>query len=112
MSEALTRKRCFHHAQREAAARCPECGHFYCRECVTEHDGRLLCTACLRKLSAPKERRPLRLGFLWRPLQLGLGLGLAWAAFYVLGLVLLQTPAEWHEGKAMESWLMNLPGSP
>ena len=109
---ALVLQRCAAHPAREAAARCPACRQSFCRECVTEHDGRLLCTACLRKLAAPKAPRPLRLGFLWRPLQLGLGLGLAWAAFYVLGLVLLQTPAEWHEGKAMETWLMNLPASP
>ena len=44
---ALAHQRCFNHALREAAARCPGCGNFFCRECVTEHDDRVLCAACL-----------------------------------------------------------------
>ena len=27
---------------------------FYCRECITEHDGRMLCAACVRKQSLPR----------------------------------------------------------
>jgi hypothetical protein len=108
----LVQQRCAAHPSREAAARCPSCRQPFCRECVTEHDGRVLCAGCLRKLATSKARRPLRLGFLWRPVQIALGLGLAWFAFYLIGMALLQTPAAWHEGKAMESWLMNLPGTP
>ena len=48
-------QRCFNHAGREAVARCPECGQFFCRECITEHEDRVLCSACLKKLT----RRPL-----------------------------------------------------
>jgi hypothetical protein len=43
---------CYHHPDRLAAAKCLECSRSYCRECVTEHQGRLICAACLRK-SAP-----------------------------------------------------------
>ena len=108
----LVQQRCSAHPAREAAARCPSCRQFYCRECVTEHDGRVLCVACLRKSAAPPRNSTLRLGPVLVPLQVALGLGLAWTAFYLLGMVLLQTPSEWHEGKAFESWLMNLPSTP
>ena len=45
----ISAARCFNHADRMAAARCLTCQRSYCRECVTEHDGRLTCAACLRK---------------------------------------------------------------
>ena len=38
-------------------ARCPSCGNFFCRECITEHDELILCAACLKRITAPKERR-------------------------------------------------------
>ena len=51
MTSNLTFQRCFNHAAREAVARCPACGHYFCRECITEHDDRVICAACLRKLA-------------------------------------------------------------
>jgi len=45
----LTHQRCHHHQFREAAARCPECGRYFCRECITEHADRVLCASCLGK---------------------------------------------------------------
>ena len=42
-------QRCWNHEAREAACRCPACGRSYCRECVSEHEGRLLCAACLSR---------------------------------------------------------------
>jgi len=39
--------RCWNHEDREAACRCPGCGRPFCRECVTEHEARLLCSKCL-----------------------------------------------------------------
>lgn len=55
-------QRCFNHELREAVCRCPECGHAFCRECVTEHASRLLCAACLARLTtaARARRAPLR----------------------------------------------------
>ena len=50
MSPYLAQSRCFQHAGREAVARCPECERFYCRECVTEHEGRMICRSCLDTL--------------------------------------------------------------
>jgi hypothetical protein len=56
---ALVHQRCFNHATREAVARCPQCSQFFCRECITEHDDRVICAACLKKLArVPLLKRP------------------------------------------------------
>jgi hypothetical protein len=41
------------HPLREAAALCPHCGGTFCRECVTDEEGKLACPPCLRKLARP-----------------------------------------------------------
>jgi hypothetical protein len=102
----LAEQRCFNHAGREAVARCPECTQFYCRECITEHDDRVLCAACLRKLA----RVPLfrRRGFArtFRTVQVMLGLMAAWLFFYLIGSALLSIPASFHEGQLWQrNWL-------
>lgn len=93
----LATQRCLNHAQREAVARCPHCGQFFCRECVTEHEDRVICEACLRKLA----RVPLlqRRGFAdaVRVSQCLLGLVAAWFFFYLIGEGLLALPAKFHE---------------
>ncbi len=98
MTQSLAYQRCFNHGEREAVARCPECGQCFCRECITEHDDRVLCTACLRKLA----RVPLlqRRGFagLMRLGQCLLGFVLAWFVFYMVGESLASLPASFHEG--------------
>ena len=94
----LAHQRCFNHAQREAVARCPECGHFFCRECVTEHDDRVICAACLGKLArAPLLRRRAFAGLV-RSAQCALGLFVAWFFFYLIAEALLSIPASFHEG--------------
>ena len=56
----LSAQRCFNHAGREAVARCPECSRYFCRECISEHRGRVVCAGCLASLSATvKERRSI-----------------------------------------------------
>ncbi len=105
----LVQHRCVVHAGREAAARCPSCRQYFCRECVTEHDGRLLCAACLRRLTSPAANRTSRWKHLWLLLQLGSGILLTWLAFHLLGQLLLETPSEWHEGKAAERLLLGPP---
>jgi len=52
------RQQCWNHETREAVCRCPGCARSYCRECVTEHEARLLCAACLRKMRPGAEARP------------------------------------------------------
>lgn len=95
----LARQRCFLHAQREAAARCPECRHMFCRECVTEHGDRMLCANCLRKLTSSKTTT--RGGVLKKTavlLQCAIGLSLCLVFFYGFGRFLLSMPGAYHEG--------------
>jgi len=49
----LRHARCLFHPLREAAARCPYCGGTFCRECVTDEEGKLACPPCLRRLARP-----------------------------------------------------------
>ncbi len=101
----LTRQRCWIHLEREAAACCPVCAHFYCRECVTEHEGRVICAACLRNLlgAAAARRRELGAGTrrilsgFVRTGQLAVSVLLAWIFFQQLGHWLLQSTAQFHE---------------
>jgi hypothetical protein len=59
MTAPLTH-RCWTHDSREAVCRCPECGRSFCRECVTEHQSRLLCAACLARLVRLASMKPHR----------------------------------------------------
>jgi len=78
----LARQQCFHHAGREASVRCPSCRRDYCRECVTEHEDRYLCSTCLRAHATNERRPPRRVRLPVGPL-LGLaGLLTAWTVFY------------------------------
>jgi hypothetical protein len=94
----LASQRCLNHALREAAARCPQCGHCFCRECITEHEDQVICAACLRKLAAgPSTARRRRAGF-FRLGQALAGLLAAWFFFYLVGEALMAVPASVHEG--------------
>lgn len=102
---ALASQRCFHHSLREAVARCPECGHFYCRECITEHDDRVICAACLRQLAATEPAQRMSLAWAWPGLQLAAGLIMLWLCFYLFGAALLSIPTSYHEGSVWtEKW--------
>lgn len=98
----MLQHRCLNHATREAVARCPECRRYFCRECVTEHEGRVICSECLARLSRVAEKKPLRLRWLTTPVGVVLGLAVAWLFFYGVGRVLVKIPAEWHEGTVWE----------
>ena len=96
--QSLLHQRCFNHATREAVARCPECGRFFCRECITEHDDRVVCSACLKKLArAPLAKRPAFVKLV-RFAQCVASLLLAWFFFFLVGEALLKIPAPVHEG--------------
>ncbi len=102
----LSQQRCFHHAQREAAARCPECKRFYCRECITEHEERVLCATCLKKVLHPRlqERSWFIVGV--RSLQILIGFTVVWMFFYLVGETLLSIDSSVHEGTVWkEKWL-------
>ena len=94
----LTQQRCAHHEDREAAARCPECGRFFCRECVTEHEGRLFCASCLRKISNGARRGVARFRWLLWTVQILTCFVIVWLFFYLSGRVLASLPTSFHEG--------------
>lgn len=94
---ALAQQRCFTHPGREAVSRCPECRRYFCRECVNEYEGRLLCAVCVRKMVAPAsvaKRSPVVTGAIGQGL---LGLLAAWFFYYSLGQVLTLLPSRYHD---------------
>src|SRR5207237_9981843 len=96
-------QRCVHHPSREAVARCPGCRRFFCRECVSEHEDRMLCASCLaRELRVEKTERSV-----FRSLVRGsmaiVGLLVAWWFFDLLGQGLIKIPASVHEGTIWKS---------
>lgn len=94
----LLHQRCFNHAMREAVARCPECAQFFCRECITEHEDRVVCSACLKKLArVPLMKRPAFTRIV-RAAQCLAGLVIAWFFFFLIGEGLLKIPTSFHEG--------------
>lgn len=96
--ENIHTRRCARHGDREAAARCPSCGGFFCRECIVEHEGRLLCTSCLATQAAPKQARRGDFAALRRQLALAAATLAAVLVFYAVGSVLLNVPPVFHEG--------------
>jgi hypothetical protein len=93
---SISLERCFNHASREAVARCPECSRTFCRECISEHDDRVICAFCLKRLSKKSVRR-YRLAGLTRLAQILIGVLLLWSSFYLLGKALLTIPSSFHE---------------
>jgi hypothetical protein len=95
----LHQRQCLNHDTREAVARCPECGHFYCRECIAEHEDRVICASCLRKmLRVTEKKRSPMLAWLARSAVFGFSLLIGWLAFYSIGKILLSIPASVHDG--------------
>ena len=89
---ALADQRCWNHPSREAVVRCPSCTRFYCRECVIEHQGRMICTTCLSALAAEPETGRIS-QIRWTAAAIG-GLLLAWLIFYYLGVFLARIPSD------------------
>lgn len=96
MTAALARQRCFHHASREAVSRCPRCRRFFCRECITEHSGQVLCASCLAA-NAALVKPPRSASAFLLPLALLAGLLLAWLFFYYFGVLLTKMPSSFHQ---------------
>ena len=101
--EKLHRSRCINHEDREAVARCPDCGHFFCRECITEHDGQIVCAVCLQRRQAVGDDEPAARSRFWGRGLLALrfvcGLVALWLVVYTVGQVLLAIPSEFHSGE-------------
>jgi len=86
---SLARQRCLQHPDREAAYRCPVCKRHYCRECGVEHDGRMLCAACLKKLASNVRTTSARWMAILSLAAPFLGFMIAWLFFFGLGQLLL-----------------------
>jgi hypothetical protein len=95
MTTALLDRRCFNHAAREAAVRCPECARFYCRECVVEHLGRMICSGCVARAEAGGDAS--RFPMVRWSLLAAAGFLLAWMIFYYLGVMFARIPSTFFE---------------
>ena len=94
--EKLSRQRCANHAQREAVARCPECQRHFCRECITEHDGKLLCNHCLDQVSVKQIKRYGRAKSIIYLLFCLVGFLLALGCFYTVAKAISSIPQQYH----------------
>ena len=93
-STGLRLARCLFHPLREASARCPHCGGTFCRECVTDEEGKLACPPCLRRLARPPALKPSR-ARLFREVLAGLTSFLCVAAlFFALLRWRMNTPEQ------------------
>ena len=99
----MIQQRCANHEFREAASRCPLCLRYFCRECVTEHEDRVLCAECLKKVIASENVRSGVGRSLLRGLLPIAGLLMAWLFFYAIGRTLLLIPSAVHDGTIWES---------
>jgi hypothetical protein len=82
-------QRCWNHETREAVCRCPACRRSFCRECVTEHEARLLCASCLDAIARAKPADGGRTRLL-APVGLAMaGMLLAWAILFAAGEALM-----------------------
>ena len=95
---ALTAERCLHHPLREAVARCVGCRRFFCRECITEYNDQIVCSACLQAVAGKSERTQWKLRRLFAPAQIALGIVIAWLFFYFVGGTFILIPTRYHEG--------------
>ncbi|NJK91951.1 MAG: rhomboid family protein [Blastochloris sp.] len=94
----LLRQNCLNHPSREASARCIGCHVFFCRECVSEHQGVMICAPCLAQQSSPTPR----LQQSWLPSLLGwltalLSLLFLWLIAFSLGRFLGTLPHSFQE---------------
>ena len=92
----LRQRRCDNHPKREASARCPECGRFFCRECITEHDDRVLCASCLAALSVKKSKHAQSWAWILRLGLAFLAAAVVFFALFLIGSFLVSIPSHFH----------------
>ena len=107
---SLALQRCWNHGSREAVARCPECGRSYCRECVVEHEDRIICSGCLEKLisAGAKPARDWSFKPLVRLAGAFTGIIVAWFLYFSVGRSLLAIPDESHAETLWRRTFQNL----
>lgn len=88
----VIQQRCWNHSVRGAVCRCPVCQRPFCRECVSEHDSRLLCAMCIKASVATLGRRGSRpFAYLLLPALALASTLLVWATFFSLGQIIMES---------------------
>lgn len=90
----LRQARCHFHSQREAAALCPSCRRTFCRECVTEDRGAMVCLPCLRRRQSLVGQRRGRWVWLWHGCWAALSLLLLYCLFFLAAQWAERLPAQ------------------
>ena len=99
----LTLQRCLIHADREAVVRCPSCGNYFCRECITEHEQKFLCSSCLQRVRPRVELANRNAAWLMSIIKMMVGIAVAWLFFYLIGQSLILIPPNVHDGGYLRS---------
>ena len=94
---------CFNHPVRTASARCPECNRHYCRECITEHDDRVICAVCLAAITGDAEATSSRVRWIWQWVIVLVSVFSLWFIFFSAGQLLLRMPSSFHDGLFIKS---------
>ena len=89
----LARARCTNHELRQASGVCPLCRRPFCKECLTEHDGRLTCASCLKRAASVVGARGAWKKRLTATAMLAAALLGSWFFFYAAGSWLEMTSA-------------------
>ena len=88
--ESSLHQTCLNHPDREAAAQCPSCKRPYCRECITEHDYKMICANCLSELSAEQGAKSRGFSLPIMPVfQITAAFLILWTVYYQLGDLLI-----------------------
>jgi uncharacterized paraquat-inducible protein A len=85
MNRAPFQQRCWNHEGREAVCLCPVCSRSFCRECVSEHESRLLCARCLQTLSEAAKPRTRAMPRVTLAALALFGFLFTWIVFFSLG---------------------------
>lgn len=97
--KSLAAQRCNNHASREAVARCPTCQRFFCRECISDHEGRVICASCLGAMRVtPAKRGSKPMGGILGMIGATAAIVLIWVCFYLFGAALAAIPSSFHNG--------------
>jgi len=86
---------CRNHPGRDVVARCSRCTQALCRECVTEHDNRMLCTNCLHTVIQPTAPDSKRKNVAMAAVAAA-GCLLVWLFFLATAQILAYAPAAFH----------------
>ncbi|MCD4819929.1 MAG: rhomboid family protein [Candidatus Cloacimonetes bacterium] len=85
----LSQVRCHNHIDREAVSLCKHCHNYFCRECISDYDDKMLCKSCIDKLISNNNlKRKKKLNFK-QYLAVIFSSLLLWFIFYSSGNILI-----------------------